>query len=54
MGRDDLARATVSDWGVALVTAAGLIAWHLFDRRNKEVRPDAGPVAFVYARLERR
>jgi hypothetical protein len=33
--------------GVALIAAAGLIGWHLFDRRGEVLKPDGGPVVTV-------
>ena len=33
--------------GLALLTAAGLIGWHFFDRRGEVLKPDGGPVITV-------
>jgi hypothetical protein len=30
--------------GVTLVTAVGLVGWHVFDRRGEVLKPDGGPV----------
>jgi hypothetical protein len=33
--------------GVALVTAVGLIGWHVWDGRGEVLKPDGGPVVTV-------
>ena len=33
--------------GIALIVAAGLISWHLFDGRGEVLKPDGGPMVTV-------